>query len=374
MAEFRNFQDYRKKSNDTDDDQTRDSRSSYEVRIRNHKLRVFYRTVLMAAAAVAIIVIVYINWKGRVYKEARLTDSVKVAGMEGSTVMPLGDTVLRYSKDGISCISPDGSGKWDLTFEMQTPVVRTCEDTVAVGDSGGNRVYVAGTSGRMGEIDTSLPIRDFCVSSQGIVAALLADGDVSRINLYDTSGKELATVKATMVNSGYPAAVSLSPNGELLAVSYVGIADGNIESRVTFYNFGNVGQNKTDNMVSSFKYPGVFIPYDVFISSDMNFAAADDRVLFFKGKEVPNNPVTSLIKDKEILSIFHGDGKVGLVCTGTTAEGKYELLIYNEEGELVLSMPFNTEYSGVLFDEDQFVIYNENECELYDMKVESKSW
>lgn len=365
MAEVRNFRDYSKKTNSETSEQTEHKEPSYKEKIRNHKLLIFYRGVIMAAVGVAIIFILYIHWRDKVYSESRVLETVDMKGMDGASVMSLGESLLKYSKDGVSCIAADGSPKWDITYEMQTPVVRSCEETVAIGDYKGNEIYVANDSGSLGQINTNLPILDFCVSAQGVVAATLEDGDVTRINLYDTEGTELATIKATMSNSGYPVSVSISPNGELLGVSYLGEDSGKIVTRVAFFNFGDVGQNSTDNMVSSFNYEGSVIPFDHFINSDTNVAVGDDRVLFFKGTEVPNNPITSLIQDKEVLGIYCSDEYVGLVCTGTSEDGDYEMLVYNTKGKEVLDMPFDLAYTNAFFSDDQFVVYNDSEWALY---------
>ena len=68
---------------------------------------------------------------------------------------------------------------------------------------------------QLGTITTTMPIRDLTVSATGNVTAILADADVTWINTYNSEGENIYTGQARMQNSGYPAAISLSPNGEL---------------------------------------------------------------------------------------------------------------------------------------------------------------
>lgn len=370
MAEVRNFRDYSRyfRNSDAPDEDAGASFSrepSYQEKIRNHRLIVFYRTIFLLIVSISLIVFIYMNWHNKVYSESRVLGTTSLTGMSGVTVMPLGQNILRYSKDGINCLSADGRALWNMTYDMQSPVVRICGETVAVGDYNGNTIYVANSEGTLGSFGTNLPIRDFCVSEQGVVAVILDDDDITRIKLFDTSGKELAAIKATMANSGYPTSVSISPNGELLAVCYLKEASGSMQTRVTFFNFGAVGQNETDNMVSSFKYEDTIIPYDVFLNASTNMAVSDKSIIFYKGEDVPNDPVVSDIGESEIMSVYNSDSYAGIVSAGTAEEGAYKLTVYNTSGKQILEKYFDLAYTDLFFSDDQFVIYNDKQWQLY---------
>lgn len=370
MAEVRNFRDYSRnyRNEDAPDDDTGASFSrepSYQEKIRNHRLIVFYRTIFLLIVAIALIAFIYVNWHNKVYSEARTLSSTTLTGMAGVTVLPLGQNIIRYSKDGINCMSADGRALWNMTYDMQAPVVRTCNETVAVGDYNGNTIYVANSEGTLGSFGTNLPIRDFCVSSQGVVAVILDDDDITRIKLFDTSGKELAAIKATMANSGYPTSIAISPNGELLAVCYLKESGGTIQTGVTFFNFGAVGQNETDNMVSSFKYEDTIIPFDVFMNSKTNLAVSDSSIIFYKGEDVPNDPVVNDIGQTQIMSVYNNDTYAGIISAGTAEDGAYKLSVYNTSGKNVLEMYFDLAYTDMFFSDDQFVIYNDKQWMLY---------
>jgi hypothetical protein len=370
MAEVKNFRDYSRNFRDPDapDEETGASFSrepSYQEKIRNHRLIVFYRTIFLLIAAVAIVAFIYVNWHNKVYSESRVLSSTSLTGMSGVTVLPLGQNIIRYSKDGINCMSADGRALWNMTYDMQAPVVRICGETVAVGDYNGNTIYVANSQGTLGSFGTNLPIRDFCVSSQGVVAVILDDDDITRIKLFDTSGKELAAIKATMANSGYPTSMSLSPNAELLAVCYLKESGGSILTGVTFFNFGAVGQNETDNMVSSFKYEDTIIPYDVFLDSSTNMAVSDKSIVFYKGEDVPNDPVVNEIGETEIMSVYNNEDYAGIICAGTAEEGAYKLTVYNTSGKNILEKYFDLDYTDMFFSDDQFVVYNDKHWQLY---------
>ena len=263
----------------------------------------------------------------------------------------------------------DESGKvlWNQTYEMQNPIARTCGSVVAVGDYNGHNIYVNSTSGSMGVIDTNLPIRDFCVSSQGVVAVVLDGTDVTWIYLYDAQGNTIANFKTTMKDSGYPIDISISPNAELVCVSYLYPDEGALKTSVAFFNFGSVGQNSIDNYASGYEYPGVVVPYVQFMNASSCFAVSDDRVMFYTGDQKPVSQADYFTGEEQIKSVFNSESYVGLVFPNSTTDGAYRLQVYSDKGESVLTTYFDIECSEIIFNNKQIIIYNEDECLIMDM-------
>ncbi|WP_029323392.1 DUF5711 family protein [Butyrivibrio sp. AE3004] len=345
---------------------------SYRERIRKHRIAVFIRTIVVLVITVFVVVAVYVSWRDKHFTESSIISTVRITDAQGAKAINLGGHILTYSKDGASCLDGSGQQLWNQTYQMQNPTVHTCKDVVAIGDYNGHNIYVANTSGALGEIDTNLPIRDFCVASQGVVAAVLDDKNVTWIYLFDASGNTLASFKTTMQDSGYPVDIAISPSGELVCVSYLKADSGQLKTSVAFFNFGAVGQNLADNYASGYDYPNVVVPYVQFMNDSKTFAVADDRIMFFSGKEVPTSQTESLTGEEEIRSVFFNDSHVGVVFVNNTEEGAYRLQIYDETGNLETTIFFDTEYADVLFESGQILVYGDGEYILYDMKGNEK--
>ncbi len=371
MAEVRDFTKYIKKNNEEEEEEQQQE-PSYTEKIRKHRIMVVVRTITIIVAAVLITVAAYVSWRDKSYSEAQFSSGIRISDSTGASAINLGGYVLQYSKDGASCINAEGEALWNQTYQMQNPTVHTCKDVVAIGDYNGHNIYVANTSGSLGQIDTNLPIRDFCVASQGVVAAVLDDQTVTWIYLFDATGNTLASFKTTMQDSGYPVDVSISPSGELVCVSYLKADNGDLKTSVAFFNFGAVGQNATDNYASGYDYPGTVVPYVQFMNDSKIFAAADDRIMFFSGSEVPTSQTEALTGDEEIRSVFYNESYVGVVYVNNTDEGAYRLQVYGSTGNLQTTIFFNIEYVDVLFDNDQIMIYGEDEFLLCDMSGNEK--
>lgn len=342
----------------------------YKEKIRSHKLTLFYRAVLCILLIVAVAAFLLVQWRDKVFTENVTTSSVPVTVVQGAEVKDLGGSLLLYSKDGASCIDTKGNAIWNLTYEMQSPRISISGETAAIGDYNGRTIYAVNKNGTGGTVNTNLPIRELCVSENGVVAAVLDDSDVTRIYVYngnENTEEPIVKAKATMDKSGYPVSISLTPNGKIMAVSYLYVDSGSMKSSVAFYNFGEVGKNEADNYVSGYDYLNTVIPYIQFMNNSTAFAVSDDRIVFFNGAERPTNVASSLLEE-EIQSVYYNENYVGLVFHDQTGTAAYRLDVYNASGSKVLSQFFDIEYSNIIFHKDQIIIYSDLECQICNMK------
>jgi hypothetical protein len=168
-----------------------------------------------------------------------------------------------------------------------------------------------------------------------------------------------------MSKSGYPIAIDISSDGTQVAVSYIKAENGKISSSIGFYNFSSVGQNYTDNLVSAYGYTEAVVPIVHFMGEDTVFAVADNRLMFYQGKQKPENTADVLINDN-ILSVFYDDSHVGLVFYNSASEYTYRLEVYDTKAKKISEIDFDMEYKDILFDTSGIFIYNDSECIIYD--------
>jgi hypothetical protein len=368
MAEIRDFNrnQYLLNAGKSNNEKIKDNESrSMDSRIARHRQMKINTLIIIIVIAVIVGVGTYIHWKRLVYTSYQVIRQSEWTKVSDSQSINLGGTIFNYSNDGMNCTDTNGKMVWNQTYEMQNPIVRTCKKTVAVGDYNGRSIYVADTQGILGTIETTIPIRDFCVSSNGIVAAVLDDSSTTAIYLFSTSGEELVYFKTRMSKSGYPIAIDISSDGTQVAVSYIKAEDGKISSSIGFYNFSSVGQNYTDNLVSAYGYSQAVVPVVHFMGNDTVFALADNRLMFYQGKQKPENLADILINE-DILSVFYNDSHVGLVFYNSGSEQTYRLEIYDTSAKKVSEIEFDMEYKDILFESSGIFIYNDNECLIYD--------
>ncbi|MCM1268768.1 MAG: DUF5711 family protein [Bacteroidales bacterium] len=353
--------DYFKRKQQSGD---RPPRISYREKIKSHKFTVFYRISLVLILFAAVGAALFLQWKNKVYIESVELSSVEIKIPSDASLMPFGANLLIYSKDGASCMDTKGNAVWNQTFGMQNPMVDINQNVAAIGDYNGREIYVMDTGNLLGRITTNRPVRNFCVSASGVVAAVLDDTDVTWIYLYDAQGNELVYFRTTMKESGYPIHLAISPSGELVCVSYLYVDGGHMKSSVAFYNFGAVGQNSTDNYVSGYDYIDSVVPFSRFLDNKSLFAVSDDRIMFFGGAQKPVTAAENLLSD-EVRGIYYGSEYVGLVFNSKESGGRYRLDVYHKSGTFQQSIEYDIDCRDILFHEDQIIIYNEADCRIY---------
>lgn len=351
-----------------------DTRIDYKERIRSHKLALFYRTILAIVLVVVLAYIIYVQQRDKVYSEMEVVNSSSITIVQGATPVNLDGYLLLYSKDGASCTDVQGKAIWNRTYEMQSPLFAKNGSVCAVGDYNGREIYVMSNTQIKGMISTNLPIRAISVAESGLVAAVLDDADVLRINLYDGNSDTEDTIvhaKVSMDKSGYPMSISLSPNGKMMMVSYFYVDSGEMKSSLAFYNFGDVGSNEADNYVSGYDYANTVFPYVRFMDNDSAFGISDDRIVFFQGSEKPTSVASSFLNE-EVAGVYYGEDYVGLTFFDTTGTARYRLDVYNANGEKVLSKFIDIEYKDISFYKNQIIIYDELECEICNINGRDK--
>jgi len=264
-----------------------------------------------------------------------------------------------------------GVTTWNQSFEIQDIKLATCRDMSAICGYNGHQIYVQSASQQLGEIQTNLPIKDITVAATGRVTAVLEDSNAMWINTYEPDGKAVYEGQFHMVQSGYPCAVSISPSGNFLAVSFLFLDEGNISSYVAFYNYGPVGDNQSDQLVGSQIYHDMVIPEIHFMDDSSAFAVGDNRLMFFKCEQKAESRAEYIL-DKEIKAVYYSPKYVGVVFASDKTDAKYMLQIYNATGEQVAVKYFDMEYLGIFFEDKTYAMYNGSECAIYDMSGTSR--
>lgn len=336
---------------------------NYGMLIQKHRLSILAKVLLVIAVVLGIGFSIYNNIQKQTFSGYTVISATPKEQFESSVHMSFGKGFLTYSKDGISYTDSKGNAMWNKTYEMQNPLVKMKTGRVAVADYNGHIIYSIAETGESVEIDTNLPIRELAVSESGMVAAVLEDSNITWINMYNGRGEKVAYLKTSMQKSGYPLAVALSPDGTLMAVSYLSAGSGSMKSSVAFYNFSSVGQNFVDNFASGADYADAVVPFLNFMDADTAFAVADNRLVFYGGDQRPKS-IADVLLDEEIQSIFYNETNVGLVYVDTSGQGKYRLDVYETNGLIAQTIYFDLDYKDIIIWKDNILIYNETQCLL----------
>lgn len=339
-----------------------------ERRIRSHRLKILKIIILLVILALIVAGCLYYIYETKSYSDYQVLESARRQDSTGTQFAEFNGNILKYSNDGASCINSRNRLIWSQTYEIQSPILDICEDYIAIADKKGKKIYIMDRSGPCGEVETNRPIQQVHVANQGTVAVLMEEKGVGYIQLYNKNGSFLAEGELHARNSGYPLDIAISDDGKKLAVAMMDVNEGDVKTTVAFYNFGSVGQNEIDNIVSSYPYSDVLIPKVEFLTNDIAVAVGDDRLIFYEGSQKP--VVKKVIElTREIRSLFYNDNYVGLVFDNENTEQACHVEIYDTGGTKVRSFDFSMDYEAIEFlKNDEICIRNNLECEIYTLR------
>lgn len=304
-------------------------------------------------------------YSNRCFEHYQVENTVERSDSNNVNYLYYKGNILKYSRSGISEIDNEGKSLWNGGYEMKQPQVDTCGDYVVVADVTGKEFYVYNGEDEGTSIETSLPIVRAKVARQGVVAVLLQDKDSDVLNIYDpysNADNLLVEIPTNVAEEGYPLDFDISPDGKSVVTSYMVVEGSNIETKVSFYNFTEVGQDK-NTLVGGKSFGENMIAKVEFIG--------DDRVAVFheKGFTIFNEmkqPEISVEKDfeEEIKSMAYNDGYLAVVLE---KDGKIEnqiLYLYDEKGKEKLERNISYEYASMEIYGEEIIFTGNRSCNI----------
>lgn len=327
-------------------------------RIRPNRTMVILGALILAAAAGIFIVLNHVDHNYDVLSTVENEDT------QSSEYIQMEDDLLKYGNENVSLLSQSGDTLWNQTYDMNDPSASILGDAAVIYDRRGTSMYVVKTEGPVGPISTDFPIVKAEVTISGSVAAILEDGEKTWVNYYSSDGSLIVENQTRMENNGYPLDLAVSPDGTVIAVSYLIVDSGEISSHLVFYNFGQAGQGQVDNVVAEFTYEDTVVPDLVYFSEGTCLAFRDDGFSVFQGEDAPEERQNIGI-DTQMISLFYNEEYFGIVTQGE--EKSYLMTLYDPEGRQRCSREFDMEYQSISISGERIVLWDGTQVEIYDL-------
>lgn len=343
------------------------NREDLEKKLRAHRRKVAALVILVLLLLTVAAIVTYIYYENKVYSTYDIISSTERSDTSASEFTEFQGKVLKCTNDGAVYTDLAGNLIWNQTYEMDDPVVQTRGNYVVIYELNGTQLYILDTVNMQGSIRTSMPIQKVSIAAQGTVAILMENEGTSYLQLYDKTGGQLASGELHVQNSGYPLDIALSENGEKLAVSMLDINDGSVKTVIAFYNFGTVGQNSIDKIVSSYTYKDMVIPQIRYLEEDTMAAFGDNRVILFTGAQKPVEKTSIELKD-EVKSVFYDETHFGLVYDAGNGKN-HRLEYYDVSGKQLLNLTFDSDYTDIeIMANGEICVLGENSCEIFNRR------
>ena len=340
----------------------------YKQKIREHRLKILKRTLVTALIVFVIIAGLFLFLALRHYEDFDVNSTVERSDTAATIFEEFQGNILKYSNDGALYTDTYNERIWNQTYEMAKPTIDMCEDYLVIYDKKGTQIYIMTSQGLVSNIETTMTIEQVSIAAQGTVAVLMGDQSNSYLVVYDKNGKELVNGAIYGEDGGYPIAIALSNDAIKLAVSMLDINDGNVKTPIAFYNFGSVGENEIDRIVSANSFSDMVIPQLDFVSDDRMVAYGDSEITIFEGTQKPKLaqeiPLTG-----EAKSIFNNDKYVGVVYSNNDENLTHHVAVYDMHGFTVMEKDFSQEYTEIGFlSNNEVCILNDHSCDIYTVR------
>lgn len=273
--------------------------------------------------------------------------------------------ILKFSRSGISEIDNSGKSLWNGGYEMKRPQVDISGDYVVVADVDGKIFYVFNGKDEGISIETNLPIVRAKVSEQGIVAVLLKDKDSNVLNLYNPyvpAGKLLVEIPTNVAEEGYPIDFDVSPDGKSVVTSHLVVTGNNIDNKVSFYNFTEVGQDK-NTLVGGKSFGEEMVAKIEFADDDRVVVFREKGCTVFKEMRQPDVAAEMNFADEIKSMAFDGD----TIAAVTAKEGKLDsqkLFLYDSRGKEKLQQNISCEYDDMQIYGNEIIFVGNRVCNI----------
>lgn len=325
--------------------------------IKRRNLMISIVLIAIAVMGVAYLVLVY----NRSYHNYKTVKSADITGEDSSGYLSYEGSVIKYGKDGAQAYDKDGRILWNVSYNMSDPITDTCGKYVVIADRGSKSVQVLDAKGAAGNYQATYNIVKVQISSQGVVAALMQEGDNNYIMMYDLDGTELTKVKNTVNNAGYPMDIALSDDAMKLVTIYLSVSTGDVTSNVVCTNFDEVGKNYYNKCVGAYHFKkGIVAPRVKFLSNDTFSVYKDNGFVLYSMKEKPQVIKENNLKGK-IQSIFYNKKYTGVVLESEDASSKH-LILYDFKGKKVLDKALDYTYKSIFMTTDEIIMYDDQSC------------
>lgn len=332
----------------------------HQSRLLRRRIEALKRILTMTAIAVLAVLALVLYFQKHCYYDYKILKTSEQEDVVSTQYVELNGKILRYTPDGVSLVNRSLETVWSDIYKMQNPMADVRGERAVIVDRDGTSMRIYGKDGLEGSVTTSYSIVKARISSNGLVAAILDGGGDTWINFYASDGSLIAENQTKIDDPGFPLDVAVSDDGQIMMVAYQFVDGGDTTSYVAFYNFGDVGQNEDDRIVSGYHYEGVVIPQIQYLSNSRSVALRDNGFTLYRGKQIPKETKTIEV-EKEIVSTFYDDDTIGMVFKNDDSENLYSMEVYSADGKLKFRREFDVPYTTIRMSDGYIIMYNSSQ-------------
>lgn len=338
----------------------RDRRKSSGKRKKNIAGRIAVLLIVLPVIVAAVWFGLWYKRQSQPYDDIEIIWNGTLSRNAAIQYIPYSNGYMKVSRDGAEAVNSYGSLAWNVSYDMNQPIVASCREYAAVGDRGGKIVYMMDGTGALYWKNVPYPICEIETSAIGVTAVRMNDGMADYIQLITLAGEVLVEIKTLENKDGFPLDMALSEDGTKLVTSYLTLDNTKAGGWLSFYNFGEVGQNYSNNLAGVFKYDEV-VPEVRFMDNDTVCAFRKEAVAIYTMPELPE-PVAEIPCAQPILRADVSRDYLAVVTDNTVNGTVARVQVYDKKAQLCFDRNIAEEFDAVLLSGEDIVFYNSSAC------------
>ena len=253
-------------------------------------------------------------------------------------------------ESGLTVFSATGRQTLVQTLNMTSPKLLTSTDCILVYELNGNDYALYNSFARISAGKSDAPIRIATLSDSGHYAIATQDDANAKISVYN---KHSSLITEHFVN-GYVTALSLSPDGDLLAILTTDAVNGNYQTKFTLYRTG------TEKKIVEQSFDDFFPLSCRFADNKTLYLTAQNSMLVLDG----NGQITvSILSASQINRVFYSEAGYALLSEDGT------LTLYHKNGSIIGQREHAQDIREVLIGQKH--IYMITEYSLIEYSIEN---
>lgn len=266
------------------------------------------------------------------------------------------------SRDGIERRNFNNESQWVKGYNLQAPLMQVAGEYGVVGDLLGKDIYFFGQEGFIKHLTLSWPVISMDVSSAGFVTVIVEKKDQHHIYIFNPQGNKFIERQTVFAEDGYPHASVLSKDHMNLATSYLQVYGDLINSRLTFFSFDEVNEEKEEYIIGGDLFEDEVIAKIHYFSDQYLWAIGEDqaRVYTYDRDQVTYTQVNQLDHPGQVEKVVATDHEI-LLYYEDLDQDLYQFFAYNEDGSLLLTKPLDHPVKNIIAeDETYYLVTNDS--------------
>ncbi|MCT4612896.1 MAG: DUF5711 family protein [Clostridia bacterium] len=189
--------------------------------------------------------------------------------------------IIKVNKDSVKCMNINGEDIWQEAINVDNPVIKRNNNTIAISENRGHDVYVFNQHGIVSKLKTEKPIVKFNINKNGYVAILEEETDSYVLKVYTDKGEKNLEIKNYLIKDGYVMDFDITDDNEMLIIGSVDVSLVTPESKVDLYRLSKTEGNENPLYYSK-KLESIIGKIEV-LKDDEFIIVTNDSILKFDG-------------------------------------------------------------------------------------------